>query len=196
MIYKSNIYIFVIAVISILSALGITLFYYWHFPELSGKHGAWGEFGSFIGGVLSSIFGFFGLIAILITISIQGRQLDISSEELRLTRAELELSRKAQQETAAALKSQLEYAVISSKLSALQIDLSICQNEINTYYDFMMRVEKINTTRKEKGEEMIKAQDLVGVDGYKDIYKKFSEDFKRKQEIHKEIISINQKLIC
>lgn len=50
---------------------------------ISGEHAQWAEFGDYVGGVLGSIFTFFGLIALLLTLWIQSRELRVSSAELR-----------------------------------------------------------------------------------------------------------------
>ncbi|MCE9664818.1 putative phage abortive infection protein [Halomonas sp. M5N1S17] len=51
--------------------------------SLSGEHAQWAEFGDYVGGVVGSIFAFFGLIALLLTLWIQSRELRVSSAELR-----------------------------------------------------------------------------------------------------------------
>ncbi|MCO1335457.1 putative phage abortive infection protein [Microbulbifer sp. OS29] len=45
--------------------------------------GVWGAFGDFMGGVLNPIFAFMGLIALLLTISMQSEELNNSTRELR-----------------------------------------------------------------------------------------------------------------
>lgn len=50
---------------------------------LSAEPAQWAEFGDYIGGVVGSIFAFFGLIALLLTLWIQSRELRVSSAELR-----------------------------------------------------------------------------------------------------------------
>lgn len=63
----------------------ITVFFYIHQfgGSLSGEHAQWAEFGDYVGGALGSIFAFFGLIALLLTLWIQSRELRVSSAELR-----------------------------------------------------------------------------------------------------------------
>ncbi|WP_445355703.1 hypothetical protein ACJJI5_05045 [Microbulbifer sp. EKSA008] len=50
---------------------------------LSADSGVWGAFGDFMGGVLNPIFAFMGLIALLLTISMQSEELNNSTKELR-----------------------------------------------------------------------------------------------------------------
>ena len=75
---------------------GTLLIYVLNFGvSLSEKHKIWAEFGDFFGGFLSAIFGLAALIALLYTIRLQSTVLDISSEELRLTRGEIKNSTNA-----------------------------------------------------------------------------------------------------
>lgn len=66
----------------------------------------WGTFGDFIGGTLNPIFALFSLFAIIYTIKIQTKELELSREELEATRNELKESRIAQQEQSESLKLQ------------------------------------------------------------------------------------------
>ena len=63
----------------------LTLFIYsYNFSgSLSIKHTQWGEFGDFLGGVLNPVFGFLGLLALLLTISLQAKELKLTREELK-----------------------------------------------------------------------------------------------------------------
>ncbi|UCR83775.1 putative phage abortive infection protein [Pseudomonas chlororaphis] len=65
----------------------------------SNENSDWGTFGDFVGGTLNPIFGFLSLIALLLTIVLQ-------SKELESTRIELERSASAQEKTEAALNKQ------------------------------------------------------------------------------------------
>lgn len=62
---------------------------------LSGEHAQWAEFGDYVGGVVGSIFAFFGLIALLLTLWIQSRELRVSSAELRRSAEALSEQNKA-----------------------------------------------------------------------------------------------------
>lgn len=61
----------------------------------------WGTFGDFVGGSLNPLLSFFGLIALLLTIVLQGR-------ELELTRKELKRSADSQEKTQLLLDSQIK----------------------------------------------------------------------------------------
>lgn len=50
--------------------------------EISTEHTAWGEFGDYIGGLLSSIFAFAALIALLYSVLLQSEELNESTTQL------------------------------------------------------------------------------------------------------------------
>ncbi|MGN2614732.1 putative phage abortive infection protein [Aliivibrio fischeri] len=61
----------------------ILALYFTHFSgELSNKQEDWGTFGDFIGGSLNPLLSFLGLIALLLTIVLQNRELEATREEL------------------------------------------------------------------------------------------------------------------
>ncbi|MDO8926477.1 MAG: hypothetical protein Q7U94_06145 [Sideroxyarcus sp.] len=123
----------------ILSIAGcIVLFVYLTYIRAFGKFGfsesqdVWGQFGDFTGGTLSPILSFLSLIALVLTLTLQSRQLDItqathenSKAELEATRDELRRSADAQRQTATALEEQAKHAIISAKLSALRAALDV-----------------------------------------------------------------------
>lgn len=74
---------------------------------LSGDPAEWGLVGDFFGGLLNPILAFVSFMALLYTINLQSRQLDISKLELEATRKELVASRKAQEDSSIALDGQL-----------------------------------------------------------------------------------------
>lgn len=67
--------------------------------SLSTSNADWGTFGDFVGGTLNPILSFLGLIALLLTIVLQ-------SKELESTRKELERAASAQEKTEVVLKAQ------------------------------------------------------------------------------------------
>lgn len=75
--------------------------YFYNFNGiLSNDNAKWGTFGDFIGGTLNPIFALFSLFAIIYTIKIQ-------TEELELTRSEMEKSTKAQEEQSISFAKQI-----------------------------------------------------------------------------------------
>ncbi len=85
--------------------LGLYLFNFGKYG-FSPEQGDWGAFGDFIGGTLNPIFAFLSLIAILMTIRIQSKELKTSTEELKLTRGEVKRSADAQKEQSESIKLQ------------------------------------------------------------------------------------------
>lgn len=69
------------------------------FPDSSDQHAVWGTFGDFMGGTLNPIFALFSLYAIIVTIKVQAK-------ELELTRKSMNESNTAQQEQSDSFKKQ------------------------------------------------------------------------------------------
>jgi uncharacterized membrane protein len=87
----------VIFVFSLVLAGGVCWFYYdnFHANGLAETNAAWGTFGDYIGGVLNPIFGFFGLMALLLTIIMQSIELRDGKEQLKKAAESLEVSSEA-----------------------------------------------------------------------------------------------------
>jgi len=68
----------------------------------------WGQVGDFFGGMLNPVLAFASFMALLYTIRIQSKQLDVSTKELEAARQELKASREAQERSSAALDGQLQ----------------------------------------------------------------------------------------
>lgn len=62
----------------------------------SDNRGDWGTFGDYVGGTLNPLFGFFGFIALLVTLSLQRQQLDEQRKDMEEQRKEIALSNKTQ----------------------------------------------------------------------------------------------------
>jgi len=75
-----------IAILSIVTTMLVLGFYFSYFDgSITTESDRWGHFGDFLGGTLNSIFGFLGLIALLFTIILQSRELQLSRQELRMS---------------------------------------------------------------------------------------------------------------
>jgi uncharacterized membrane protein len=105
---------------------------------LSTRQEVWGQFGEFIGGFLSPILSFFALMALILTVALQSRQLEYareelenSREELLATREQLERSADAQSKTALALAAQAKSAAIGAQLSSLSAAFSVVSEAIS-----------------------------------------------------------------
>jgi uncharacterized membrane protein len=92
----------------------VFLFYLLNFPgELSLDHQRWGTFGDFIGGTLNPILSFLALIALLLTIVLQNRELEATREELAQTR-------KAAQEQVEHFKNESKKADVYKTIQVLE----------------------------------------------------------------------------
>ena len=91
-----------ISTLAIFFIIVVFCFYFFRFSNWhlipSGSQEVWGQFGDFIGGTLNPLLSFFGLIALLVTIALQSKELELSRKELKLTRKELKKSAAAQNE--------------------------------------------------------------------------------------------------
>lgn len=81
---------------------GLIGYYYCNNDEKNGL----GTMGDFIGGMLNPFLAFVSFMAVLCMVKLQSKELRNSSQELKLTRLELKGSKKAQQDSASALKQQ------------------------------------------------------------------------------------------
>lgn len=65
-------------------AVVVTLVVYRSFfpDDVDLEHARWGEFGDFLGGTLNPLFGLLGLLALLLTVLLQSRELSNSTKEL------------------------------------------------------------------------------------------------------------------
>ncbi|TVO68361.1 hypothetical protein [Denitromonas ohlonensis] len=84
--------------------------YMWFFRSLSitSEPDAWGQLGDFFGGVLNPAFSFLALLALLMTLYVQSRELKLSRQVAELSKEELELTRGELKNSADALSAQNE----------------------------------------------------------------------------------------
>lgn len=106
---KDNLASFMKAVIygSLVIFIIVLAVYFSNFHNgFSDKQEVWGNFGDFLGGVLNPIFGLFGLVALLITISLQTKELEATHIELRRSAHAQELMEKTAKEQALTMERQ------------------------------------------------------------------------------------------
>ena len=118
----------VFAAVGVLVAAFAAYTFVFHRHPIADNAEAWGQFGDFIGGTVNPIIGFLTLLALVLTLTLQNRQLQLSSselklsrEELALTRRELERSTKAQELSEQALRAQAESAARTSNLTRAEL---------------------------------------------------------------------------
>jgi uncharacterized membrane protein len=86
--------ILIIAVISILLVIGVYI-YFFKSHSIDIDPAPWGQMGDFFGGTLNPIFGFLSVMALLAALVVQGRELKISSDELKNSALALNAQNKA-----------------------------------------------------------------------------------------------------
>ncbi len=101
----NNVFIVVIS-IAIICAIIVGGLYFSHFGSIVNDKDKWGQFGDYIGGTLNPVFGFLSLIILLHVLRQNERALQMSKEELELTRKELKNSATALAEQSETLKIQ------------------------------------------------------------------------------------------
>ena len=122
-----------VLVIGLLFVAAVLGFYFFHFSgPISSDPERWGQFGDYLGGTLNPLLSFLSLIALVLTVSMQRRQLELareqlanSREELEATRSELARTADAQVQAARALEMQSRSLEEASRLSALSASLTV-----------------------------------------------------------------------
>jgi phosphotransferase system glucose/maltose/N-acetylglucosamine-specific IIC component len=99
--------------VALLTVLLLAAFYFWNFHgSISVSQDTWGQFGDFIGGALNPIIGLFGLFALLMTLVLQTKELELTREELKRTAI-------SQVKSEQALSKQSETMELSTRLAVL-----------------------------------------------------------------------------
>lgn len=116
-------------IVAIATAVIVTVFasYFITFDgHLTAKQEYWGQFGDFIGGTLNPILSFLTLMAIVLTVVLQHKQMEMSRVELDISRLELEATREelrrsaaAQEKSELALSKQATAMELSARISAI-----------------------------------------------------------------------------
>ena len=192
-----------ILVVAILLFIGLLVIYYFHiFPLDEIEKGKWGTFGDFIGGTLNPLFALFSLFAIIYTIKIQTKELELSRKELEETKEELKESRIAQQEQSESLKLQNQ----ATKLQMFEntffqlielfikirddiyVEITIKQNTIEKYlesnnYEYYVNNIFLEKLRDYKEiETKFKLISFLAIKKYLEIYKFDCENFNKNHE--------------
>lgn len=116
----------------------------------SNTQGDWGTFGDFLGGTLNPIFGFFGFLALLATLSLQRKQLDEQRKDMEQQRKgaaaayELQLQQiEAQRQEAAANQKALDEAHETQQLQQFESTF------FNLFNSLLNEIKKINSEKYE-----------------------------------------------
>ena len=131
-------WIFVAAVVALIGAFSTYAIFFFEHPFVVNAD-AWGKFGDFIGGTVNPVIGFLTVVALVLTLTLQNRQLELSSRQLKMSRQELEMTRrelersaKAQELSECALRAQAESAARTSNLTALNFLLASYRAELTS----------------------------------------------------------------
>lgn len=97
-----------IGIAAVVLAIAAICAYLWRFHDhpVAADPGSWGELGDFFGGVLNPAFSFLALVALLMTLFVQSRELRLSRRMAELSRQELEMTRLELEKSAEALAAQ------------------------------------------------------------------------------------------
>jgi uncharacterized membrane protein len=110
-----------LGVLGVVAGLAVLAFYRVHFaPPVSNSHAEWGTFGDFFGGTLNPIFGFLGLIALLLTLWVQSRELALSRKAMEQSAASQAAAQAALERQAELQKVQLEFELARLEITRLQ----------------------------------------------------------------------------
>lgn len=88
-------------VVTVICFIGSLVTWYYKaiwLPGFTDYPAAYGQMGDFFGGLLNPVLAFASFLALLYTIQIQSKQLEISAKELKETKEEIAASRKAQED--------------------------------------------------------------------------------------------------
>ena len=139
-------------------------FYFINFHgELSPSHEQWGAFGDYFGGTINPVLSFLTLIALLLTIILQNKQLEISSNELEATRQELKRSAEAHEKSELSLQLQAKALEISARISAISHLLGQAEDtirSITSYQSGSSQEAQRNTVAKNKMELTLELRKL------------------------------------
>lgn len=100
------IFVYFAALFVVVGVVGV--YFLWFSGPLSTTQSVWGEFGDFVGGTLNPLISFFALLALLITIVLQ-------SKELEETRKQLERAATAQEKSEDAMRENVKLAEDTAK---------------------------------------------------------------------------------
>ena len=121
----------------------------------------WGTFGDYVGGTLGPILSFFSLFALLLTIILQSRQVEISRQELEASRKELELTREELAKTAEAAQAQTQHFQNESRRADLYRIIEKLTTRINKNYNENRLENNYSVHLLMRGSENINENDVL-----------------------------------
>lgn len=153
---------------ALVAFIAVAVVYFQHFQgPLSNKNDDWGTFGDFVGGTLNPIFAFLSFLALVFTLLIQIRQLELarhqlqmSQEELKLTREETTRTAVAQEEAAQAMTAQAQTAI-----SMGELQLQVLQQQMKATAAAVV-ASQIAALRVQVEYQSARIRELMEVHGY------------------------------
>lgn len=122
--------IFISAIIALIAAF--TAYFINFDREMSSDQFVWGAFGDYVGGTLGPILSFLALMALILTIVLQNKQIEISQNSLRDAKEQLKRSEEFQEASLLALQEQINNAKITAKLTAINHMIANINEELLT----------------------------------------------------------------
>lgn len=128
---------YILSAIGILAAIALTIilgiyYYYFHHLDISNDQAIWGQFGDYVGGIANPLFGFLTTMALVISLYLQNKQLNVTTKELEETRKELKRSSDIQIESELALRNQAKALKQTFSLEAIILLIDIYSKEIDS----------------------------------------------------------------
>lgn len=175
----------VIIFASVISTAVIFLYIFQFAKEpLSTDNGVWGQFGDYVGGTLNPVFGFLSLVILLYVLRQNERALQMSKEELELTRQELKNSATALAEQSETLKvqrfEQTFFSLLdlySKNLAELTFFQKTDKKAIALFYDHLKSYSKSEIIDGYSG-KIIKTEMLYGdLNGFDKQFEAFAKAY-------------------
>lgn len=134
----------ILGAISAFAIFSFAVVVYFYFNKLGwwlpSTEEGWAHLGDALGGILGPIFSFFAFIALVLTIALQSRQVELTSlqsaesqKNLESTLAVMERTAAAQSRTSRAMYEQAEFAATSARLTALSALLNVTNEALIKY---------------------------------------------------------------
>lgn len=129
--------------VAVITLFSVIVFYLVNFNQgLSKDNGDWGTFGDFVGGTLNPIFALFAFLALLKTIRLQSKEMELTREELRRAAA-------AQEKTEAVLNEQLKITALQKFEGTFFLLLDQHHKMLDVFSEKEIEVEKTSISKLE-----------------------------------------------
>lgn len=117
----------------LLTVLAVYLFFFGA-EGFSTSQEHWGQFGDFLGGTVNPLMSFLALIAIVLTIILQSKQIELSKGELALSRQELIATREELSQSRAAAQEQVAHLKAEAKKTDVYRTIQVLEARLEGLY--------------------------------------------------------------